>query len=383
MNAGRNRPYRGLTWDHPRGYRALQAAAELMPLIEWDTHPLEGFESTPIASLCARYDLVVLDHPHLGEALAHDCLQPLDELFAVQDLARIAAASIGRSYDSYTMAGRQWALPLDAATQVMATRPDLLDEPVPRDWEAVRALSARTRKVALSLAGPHAALSFLSIAAALDPSADLRDGDRWHDLAVAIEACAMLTELAASSPASVRACNPIALLAHMTRHDDVALCPLVYGYVNYAHPSLDRPLSFHDAPAAAAGTPGSILGGTGIAISRRCQAGPDLRAHLLWLLGESAQTGFIPEHDGQPSHRASWQSPHPGMPGAGFYTQTVRTLEAASIRPRHDGYIAFQDRASALLRDGLASGTPAEELARSLAALYEQSHASHHGNARP
>src|SRR3546814_9411228 len=54
--------------DLPRGYAALRAAAERDPLIEWDTHPLEGFESTPIASLCARYDLVVLDHPQIGRA---------------------------------------------------------------------------------------------------------------------------------------------------------------------------------------------------------------------------------------------------------------------------------------------------------------------------
>jgi multiple sugar transport system substrate-binding protein len=63
--------FRGLTWDHPGGHAPLAAAAELWAgeiEITWDAQPLEGFESTPIPELARSYDLIVLDHPHLGEA---------------------------------------------------------------------------------------------------------------------------------------------------------------------------------------------------------------------------------------------------------------------------------------------------------------------------
>ena len=79
--------YRGLTWDHPRGFRALEAAAEGVDpardgfSLTWDRHSLEGFEERPIREQCDLYDLVVLDHPHVGEAVAADCLVPLEELF--------------------------------------------------------------------------------------------------------------------------------------------------------------------------------------------------------------------------------------------------------------------------------------------------------------
>src|SRR3546814_19706626 len=68
---------RGLTWDHPRGYNALAAAAATRTDGElgWDKQPPEGFEAHPIADLCARYDLVVLDHPPVGDAVAAGCLQ--------------------------------------------------------------------------------------------------------------------------------------------------------------------------------------------------------------------------------------------------------------------------------------------------------------------
>lgn len=363
-------PYRGLTWDHPRGYQALRDAAQENGLITWDVHSLEGFESAPIDEICARYDLVVLDHPHLGDALATDCLLPLDEVFDADTLARIARDSIGLTYESYTQGGRQWALPLDAATQVMATRPDLLDAAPPTDWNGVLDLSARTGRVAMSLAGPHAFLSWLSIVAALRPGIDLRDGQNWPGHALATEACELLAELAARSPASVASHNPISLLAQMGEHDDVALCPLVYGYVNYSSAARPRPIVFHDAPSGPDGVPGSILGGTGIAISRRCRPDAALREHLAWLLQETTQTDFIPRHAGQPSHRHSWDADTVNADSLDFYRNTTRTLAAARIRPRFAGYIPFQSDASALLRDGMAAKLPAGELAQRLSDLY-------------
>lgn len=355
---------RGLTWDHPRGYNALAAADGP---ITWDRQPLEGFESAPIADLCARYDLVVLDHPHLGEALAHDCLLPLDEVFAAPDLADIAAGAIGPAFSSYAMAGRQWALPLDAATQVMALRPDLT-EARPGTWEEVDALSQKGR-VALSLAGPHAALSFLSVCAALDPQLDMRD-QGWPADQAAEAAIDILGPLAARTPAATKVLNPIGLLNLMGQTDDLHLIPLVYGYVNYTRAS--RPVAFRDAPRNRA-RPGSILGGTGIAISRRAKVDDALRDHLLWLMSPETQRGFIPDHDGQPGLRSAWADPRVNAEWGGFYRDTAATLEAATIRPRHNGYIALQSRASAFLRQAFDDRLPAARVARDLRTMFEAS----------
>ena len=356
--------YRGLTWDHPRGLNALAAA---QGPVTWEVQPLEGFESAPIAELCAKYDLVVLDHPHLGEALAHDCLTPLDQVFAPEDLGRIADGAIGPAYSSYAMAGRQWALPLDAATQVMALRPDLADT-APTSWAEVETLSQQGG-VALSLAGPHAALSFLSVCAALDDTLDMRDGG-WPAHGIAEQAYDILAPLAARTPEHTRTLNPIGLLDLMGRADDIRLIPLVYGYVNYTR--APRPVAFHDAPRAG-GRPGSILGGTGICVSRRAQVDDALRDHLLWLMSDPTQRGFIPDHDGQPGLRSAWADPKVNAAWGNFYSQTAATLEAAAIRPRHDGYIALQTRASAYLRDAFDARTPAPKAARKLRDMFEAS----------
>ena len=75
-------PIKGLTWDHPRGYVALERAAERARAegldLHWERQPLEGFESHPIEDLAERYDLIVLDHPHIGDCLLYTSPSPRD-----------------------------------------------------------------------------------------------------------------------------------------------------------------------------------------------------------------------------------------------------------------------------------------------------------------
>jgi multiple sugar transport system substrate-binding protein len=357
--------YRGLTWDHPRGHAPLVAAAERWSgeiEIAWEAQPLEGFESTPIPELARRYDLIVLDHPHLGEAVAADCLVAIADLLGDDLVADLASSTIGAAAASYAYDGTAYALPLDAATQVQVLHPALVgDRPAPATWAEVHTLAGE-HPIALSLAGPHALLTFCSICAGLG-AAPFEPGESR------LAAFAILEELAARSLPSLRDANPIQLLEAMARERAAACCPLVYGYVNYAHPADGREaLRFADAPEL-----GSTLGGTGIALTRRCPLAPELAEHLAWLLAPGTQTTFIPEHHGQPSARAAWTDRGLDACSGGFYSGTLRTTEAAWVRPRFPGYIEFQSRGSELIRTGLAERIPGPRLLDRLDALWRAS----------
>ena len=371
------RAYRALTWDHPRGYNALAAAAaQIDPsrdgiAIHWDKQSLEGFESHPIADLCARYDLVVLDHPHVGEAVANQCLLALEDVFGEATLAELEAATIGPCLSSYRFGDRHWALPLDAAAQVVAARVDRLGRDLPTTWDEVIALSRATGEVALSLAGPHAFVSLLSMWRAFVEIDANRDEDSILAGEAGRHAYEVLRELSARSPLSIAGNNPIGILGHMARHEDVALCPLIFGYVTYAAPNSGTALRFANAPRARpGGRPGSVLGGTGIGISRRCEVTPELRRHLLWLLDEESQTTFIPAHDGQPSRRSAWQDGRVNARWGNFYRDTAETLEAAYVRPRYAGFVSFASRASDYVRDALSNRTSATEALGALNKMY-------------
>lgn len=361
-------PLRGLAWDHPRGYAPLRAAAarpgaELE--VAWDVQPLDGFESAPIAELASRYDLLVLDHPHVGDAVAAGCLVPIDDLLGADEAGRIAGAAIGASGASYALDGRLWALPIDAAAQVMALAPARLgDRPVPTTWPDVLAL-AEDAPVVLSLAGPHALLTFWSICCALGDPPDV-DGDAIVAHGAGLAALGLMRELVAHGAGRLADLDPIGLLERMAREGDIACCPLVFGYAAYAHPGPGRTaLRFADAPGL-----GSTLGGTGLAVTARCPQRPAVLAHLRYLVSDDAQRGLIPHHGGQPALRRAWRDGAVDVGAGGFYGSTVRTLEAAWVRPRASGAIGFQARGSALVRAAALGRTDPEEALHGLRAAW-------------
>jgi len=131
-------------------------------------------------------------------------------------------------------------------------------------------------------------------------------------------------------------------------------------------------VQFGNVPAGPGGRLGSVLGGTGLAVSRRAQVSDTLRAHLVQLLSPSVQGEFIPFAEGQPSARAAWSDPRVNAAWGGFFRATRETLEQAIVRPRHPGYVAFQTAASERVRQALAQGLRAPQLAAALQTLYER-----------
>ena len=154
---------RGVTWDHPRGLAGVRATAAAFEAtrpdvrVEWTTRSLQAFADEPIELLADRFDLIVLDHPAIGEAVARGCLVPLDDHAEPSFIREQEAGSVGRSAESYRWEGRVWAFAIDAAAQVAAYRPDLLERSgseLPRTWDDVEGLGERARSVGARIAFP-------------------------------------------------------------------------------------------------------------------------------------------------------------------------------------------------------------------------------------
>jgi multiple sugar transport system substrate-binding protein len=380
----------GLTWDHPRGYRVLDAltgALEPDVSVHWQRQPLEGFESRPLRTLADDFDLLVVDHPGLGEAIRDGALLPLDEVFAEQELAAWQTASVGASYDSYVLGGRPWALPLDAAAQVAVARPDLM-EARPASWEQA-CQAARTHPTTLCLGGPHALLMFSAICAAAGAGPardDAAAGDHGPFVteAAGTAALAIMSDLLVHADRELSQRNPIGVLDAMAAGDGPAYCPLVYGYVTYQRPLGGEPgssrLAAFDAPAGPGGI-GSVLGGTGVAITRSAGELGAAAALIRILLSDEVQIGLYAELGGQSSARQAWQHPGADAAGGGFYRATLATVEQAWVRPRFAGFPEFQSTASALLREGLLAGQPHARLVRRVNDLYAAARSGAHAQA--
>ena len=230
----------GITWDHPRGYAPLLAHAEGAGVrVTWQRRSLKDFGDATLAELARRFDLIVLDHPHVGEA-ASGPLCALDGLLSTATLAELERQSAGPSFPSYRHAGHQWAVPVDAACQVAAYRPDLLAaSDLPQTWVEVYALASRLHarglQVALALCPTDSLCSFLTLAA---QAGDAPHEDRWIRRETVLTVLAQLRSLRAISHPGAVEWNPISVYERMAAGDPIAYCPLAFGYTNYSRPAL-------------------------------------------------------------------------------------------------------------------------------------------------
>lgn len=369
----------GMTWSHARGYDPMVACAESWRdktgvEITWEKRSLQDFESFPVDELARRYDLIVIDHPHVGQITREHSLLPLDLPDRREALDTLAHQSVGPSFESYRYGGRIWALPVDAATQVQAWRPDRIKVPA-TDWDQVLEL-ARTGRVMCPMRPPHALMAFFTLAANLGYSCNADGPGLLIDPAHGVAVFERLRALMARIDAACYAMDPIAVYEVMADAKSTVACvPLIYGYVSYARNDFRGVrIAFADIPAASRRGPvGSTLGGTGIAVSARSAQPKAAIDFAFWVAGAEVQRSVYALSGGQPGNAVAWDDEHVNRPTHGFYIKTRATLEGAWVRPRHDGYMAFQDNAATVLIEALRGNADAAKIVDELNRLFAAS----------
>jgi multiple sugar transport system substrate-binding protein len=379
---------RGMTWSHPRGYDSLLAATadflQQRPGLEvvWEARSLQDFADFPLSDLTERYDLLVFDHPFIGEVAASALLVPLDEVLPTKVLADAATQTVGRSHDSYVWDGRSWALAIDAACHVSAYRPDLMAS-APRDWPEVLAFARdRHRDGGPMLAIPakpiDSLLAFVSILAndagePFGPEGGLVAPDR------AVAALELLADvLAHAHPASATA-NPIELLELMGGTDEVAYLPLTFGYVNYATPGFrSHQIAFGPIPAGPRGIAGGVLGGAGLGISARSRHRAEAAELVAYVASGAVQRGSYVAGGGQPGHRSAWLDPGVNARHGDFFAATLPGIDASYLRPRWPGYLPAQTEAAALVHAWLVEPDRTRVAAHALISQLDEQLAAAH-----
>lgn len=370
---------KGLTWDHPRGYSPLmQGAPEYEKShpgikIQWDRRTLREFGEAPIEQYLDRYDLIIMDHPFVGFAAAHDALVDLNPFLSASEIASLASDSVGPSAESYRYAQGLWALPVDAATQVASYRPDLLQHlssSPPKTFDEVLRLGQKARansKFIAVAACPIDAISlFFTLTANLGhPIAE--NADPFVEHAVAREALDRLHALIAIAHPKSTDWNPIQVYDHMVAETDAVYCPWAYGYSNYSRRENPVRLQFTNAPAAGAiGCAGTQLGGTGVAVSKQSRYRGEAVAYAKWLASPEHQRGSYVKEGGQPASLSAWLDPQIDDAACGFFSGTLETLQKSYVRPRFDGFVRFFEIAGIEINRCLKGETSDPQLITSL-----------------
>ncbi|MCL4186930.1 MAG: hypothetical protein KJZ85_04925 [Rhodobacteraceae bacterium] len=368
-------PLRGLTWDHPRAWQGLEAesvrlAGEAPELaVDWGRHSLRRFEEAALAEIAAAHDLVIFDHPFVGDAAASGAVLDLVPHAAELGLAELEADALGLSLASYRYRGGLWALPIDGACQTAAYRPDLVaGAPLPSNFEEAVALGRRSGLI-LALAVPHAFMNHLSICGLLGAAFD-GEGPLLVDADQSAEAIEIQRRLVAFCPEAARGWSSIGALDALARSGGPGYCPLVFAFVTYARP--DRPggfarLGFGDPPGLAAPGAGTVIGGAGLGVSARTAAPGRALAAAARLVSAAAQRRMAIA-GGQPGRASAWDDADAEAASGGFLSATRTAMAKAKLRPRFAGYIGLQNAAGALLLEAM---TPPFAPARRVAAALQ------------
>ncbi|SFA38378.1 carbohydrate ABC transporter substrate-binding protein, CUT1 family [Pedobacter suwonensis] len=373
---------KGITWNHSRGLLPMVATAqrfsELYPQVNitWEKRSLQQFADFSIQELAERFDLLVIDHPWAGFAAKTKSIVPLDSYLSDDYLKDQEEHSVGQSYESYTYDGHLWALPIDAATPVAASRPDLLAEKgfsLPQSFEDLMAL-ANAGLVAFAGIPIDVLMNFYTLCCSLgeDPC---HNDETVISTETGVRALQMYRQLASKiDPANFNR-NPIQVYEAMTQTDHIAYCPFAYGYANYSRNGYARKvLHFHDMISVNGKTNlRSTLGGTGLAISAKCTE-PEMAAKYVEFVGSpTCQATLYFESGGQPGHLAAWKNEEVNRQSQQYFANTLPALQRAFLRPRYHGSMYFQDHAGDVVRDYLMGEGDEMTVLSALNELYQQS----------
>lgn len=343
---------KGVGWDHPRCMSPLiESTKSLVPeiapelAVTWDTRSLSHFGDGQLEELLG-YDLVIFDHPYCGQIARNGWFVNLKEALTDSERSAFANDSLGPSWISYHTDDGIWGLPIDAAAQVAACRPDLLDRldaTPPSTLDDVFSLAERAGAANLYVGVPFypidAICMFLTLAANRRTPVSRRQ-EFFPEHADTVEILEALKHLARISHPASRDWNPIRCFDHMSTADDVCYVPYAFGYTNYARSGTQKPLKFVDIPGfETTRCAGALLGGAGIGINAGCSHPALALEYAKRLCAPDYQAGPYFRDGGQPASLSAWRTPANDDASHDFFSGTIETMQNAYLRPTFDGYV--------------------------------------------
>jgi multiple sugar transport system substrate-binding protein len=372
---------RGITWNHSRALPPLVAASqryeELHPetRILWEKRSLDDFGHAGLAELSHTYDLLIVDHPMLGDAHCNNVLLDLQPRLPSQALADLESDALGLCLASYRYEDCLYALPVDAAAPAASFRADLLERAhrqVPATWGQLIELA---RHGLVRMPGFPADIFLNLMAMCVSRGSPVDAGDRLFDHDIAMRSLEEMRELASFMPETIYAMNPIAIYEAMASTDDFAYCPFAYTYSNYSRDGFaPNTLLFTNPVPLPGGVPlRTVLGGTGIAVSAQCAHAKVAIDFCLFVAGSHCQSHLYGVCGGQPASQSAWHNPLLNQISNNFFENTLASVRAAYQRPRYPGYIALQGPAGVPIVEYLRRQTTAVHALQRLEDLYQQS----------
>lgn len=375
---------KGITWDHVRGYGGLSAVTRIIEKklsdihVQWDVHSLADFSAKSIADVAKEYDLIVYDHPFVGDVWADNVLVDLTPYLDPENIQELKNDVVGNGVNLYRYKGGLWGLPLDAACQVAVYRPDLCTD-IGVDENALKKstldkiiehVRSSGKQIAIAYSGVSSIMTFFTLCYKMGhppfQSSNILVPDSVGEKAIAV-----MKIILDASPSEVLDWDTITCLENMSARKDLVYCPYIFGFSAYSTDTYIskyqyQPLVFIDNPLPSNWScAGGIIGGAGIGVSRNCidiQSAVSVAQELMKFDIQKPMALNM----SQPSRHSVWIDYEVNKFTRNFYSNTIQSIENGYLRPRDPGFVPKQDEAGRCIECHLRKATANVKIMRDL-----------------
>lgn len=374
---------KGITWGTSRGYCPLVATSkrfeETHPGVKiyWERENYD-FAQGNLEETAKVYDIMMIDHPHVGSAATRKFLVPLDDYLPAAYLKDQADNSVGKSHISYSYNGKQWGLATDAATPVAFYRPDLMEKfkaEIPKTWEDVIELAKK--KLAVFPCDPISNLmNFFMFCSTLKGNM-FPDDKTVVDEDTGVKALRYMRDLAVLMSDEIYKLGTSPTHEFLISQDNVAYCPFTYPYCNYSRRGYGRKVLVF-ADIVTLGNNGilhSTLGGAGLSVSATSQNRETAIEYIAYATSPEIQSSLYFEAGGQPGHRKAWLDDTNNMLSNNFFKNTLKSHDNSYLRPTYHKYLYFQGKGGVPIKEYLMKGGNEKDVLNAITDLYKESKA--------
>ena len=341
----------GSTWGHPRGHDCLAAASKAYEArtgvsVSWQRRSLQDFADAPLRKLAGEFDLIVLDHPHVGTAAGSGALMPL------ADSPEICGRSVGQSFESYVWDARIWAYPIDAACQMSVKRRSFGGS-IPELWEDYELGRLGGLRVLTPFLPVDSFCMFLSLVASLGETSLPFSRQEFASAANGRRALSLMKKIYRLGPPEAVGWNPFQVLEILSEGKEFDCSPCLFGYINYVRPGCrSEQLEYVNFPRfRCQAVSRAILGGAGIGVSAFSSESREAAKFAEWVCSKPVQSGIYLQHEGQPAHIDVWDDMRGDSVFGGFFGGARETIDNAWMRPRHPWILRLFDDVCADFQD--------------------------------
>ena len=330
------KPLRIVAWDDPRCTDPLRAVSPIWKAkhnqdIKIMCRSLSAFNDQPLSEISPICDVMIVDYPHMCQAVSEEAIADIHTILPDSKITPVTSAMIGTAQQSFQVGDTTPAIASDAACQLSAYRPHMLQKygykQPPATWESlIQMVEKHPQSVVFSTYPSDICCIAMSLVL-YHGAVTSTDSDFFSDTHAGMWAIEMLKKITQFLPAYCWQSTPQRVFQQVQTDDTTAYIAFTFGYPQKS--TLENGgWRYTSVPE---NTP-TIMGGAGMAVSSKSPQQQQAGRFIIWYCGQEGQI-HTARNGGLPSGVSGWKDSIANSRTHGYYSCVKDAQIRSVVRP--------------------------------------------------